>query len=127
MSDFPVEDVTDRLETAVRVPRRALRLARAVDMGPGLVEEQERVRPRERQVARERAPDADASAIDSGTRGDDFDDRTWFRRGRVRRGMRERTRVSSTVIAGIDVNSGSLEASTISGHGLNVQVVAHRP
>ena len=69
-----VEDIRDRLEPAVRVPRRALRLARRVLDGADVVEEEEGigdVAPR----AREGPAYGEAFALELRRRGDDLDHR----------------------------------------------------
>src|SRR5579859_3751702 len=60
--ELAVDHVGDGLESAVRVVRRALRLARRVLHLPHLVEEDERVRERPREAG-ERAADGEALAL----------------------------------------------------------------
>ena len=71
VGDLAVEHVGDGLEPAVRVPRRALRLAGRVLHGPELVEQEERIGEVEVDAARERSPDLEAGALDGVVRGDD--------------------------------------------------------
>ena len=75
VGDLAVEDVAHRLEAAVRVPRRALGLAGAVDLRAEVVEQQERVGLGHRQLAWERTADAEPSALGCAVRRDDFGDR----------------------------------------------------
>ena len=51
VGDLAVEDVAHGLEAAMRMPRRTLRLPGGIDLRAQMVEEQERVRFDERQVA----------------------------------------------------------------------------
>jgi hypothetical protein len=73
--DLAVEHVGHGLEAAVRVPRRALRLARRVERRAGVVEQQERVGIRHRQPSREDAADRHTGALSTGVRVHDLLDR----------------------------------------------------
>ena len=66
VGELAVEHVGDGLEASVRVPLGAFRLARAVQRGAGVVEQEEGVGVGHRQRAGERAADGHAGAFGAG-------------------------------------------------------------
>ena len=100
MLEDAVDHVGDGLEAAVRVPRRALRLARRVLDLAHLVEVDERVEVAEVDAG-ERAADREALALEARGARRDAADRALAGDGRVGLGIRGRTVMSSTVMAGI--------------------------
>ena len=104
IGDLAVEDVAARLDAAVRIPRRAFRFAGYVDQGPDVIEQRERVGIGEGEVAGEGSGDHEAGSLGSRravtTLATGRGVEVWSGWGR-----RGRTRVSSTVTAGMAVSS----------------------
>jgi hypothetical protein len=104
VGDLTIEDVADRLDPAVGMPGCPLRLFGAVDRRPDVIEQKERVRLGQRKVAGEGPGDDEAGPFCLAAGGDDLGDRRGLEVGSGR-GMRGRTRVSSTVMAGTRISS----------------------